>query len=695
MKLKFSLSLLLMAILSSALFAKEISRSQAEKVAVNAFYEKTNNFGQQINYLDINIIDSYKVEDAFYVVNFDNGWVVVSADDATTPVLGYNLNGKYPSEETANYNFKSWMQHYIDQYEFVKSHDIQASSDISLEWDRYNTNNPDILTNADRDVSTPLLTATWNQDNPYNLLCPADDAGPGGHVYVGCVATAMAQIMHYWRYPDNGSGSFAYYQYPYGVISANFDTTYYWNGMQDQINNSNPWDIALIGFHAAVSVQMDFGPDGSGSYSWDVPSALEDHFNYSPAANYIEKNNYSTSVWENYMQQDLDQEHPIYYSGFSSSGGHAFVCDGYQGMNYYHFNFGWSGSGNGFYTLQDVNGFNSGQGMVRNIFPGDANYPYIASGADTLTFKSGSFTDGSGPCEDYTPGMNASWLISPQTEMDSIESISLSFVEFNTAVNDVLRVYNGNDASGELLGEFSGSTMPTTISCDNNEMFITFSSSGSKSGFKAEYNSSSPTWCSGAQTFTEPSGTIVDGSGDFYYNNDATCVFSIQNPEAVKITLEFTSFATEADKDKVTVFNGNNQVIATLSGQDLPDPIVEETNAMFITWSTNNSIRDLGWSADYFVDGVGVQENEGDYKNLMIFPNPSTGIFNLNFNLENSSDIDILVSDLNGRIIYSAKIKSISENYKTNIDLSDIAKGVYTLSIISDNGKTDRKIIIE
>jgi len=696
MKSKFLLSIIVAVAFSTAIFAKDVLRNQAEKVAVNFFFEKTYAFNQGVDYHNISIIDSYKVDNAYFVVNFEDGWVVVSANDATLPVLGYNTTGSYPSEDRQDYNYKSWMQHFVDQANYIKENDIQATEETLQAWERYSTDKPDLSFMAVRDVTTPLLSSTWNQDDPYNVLCPEDEAGPGGHVYVGCVATAMSMIMHYWRYPNSGSGSYQYYQYPYGIISADFENAEYeWDGMQDNINNNNPWEMAEIGFHAAVSVQMNFGPNGSGSYSWNVPSALIDHFNYSSSAQYIEKSNYSTASWENILQGQLDIGQPLYYSGFSTSGGHAFGCDGYDGMNYYHFNFGWSGSGNGFYTLQDVNGYNSGQGAVRNIIPGDNNYPYMAAGADTLTFRSGSFCDGSGPVEDYTSGIDASWLISPQTEMDSIESISLSFVDFETNASDHLKVYAGNDTTGELLGDFSGSDIPGTINFDGNEIFITFTSTGSAAGFKAEYTSSAPTWCSGSQTFTEPSGSFSDGSGDFYYNNSTTCVYVIQNPEAVRITLEFTDFATELDKDKVKVFNGSNQLIADFSGDELPEPVVEETNAMFITWSTNNSVRDLGWSAEYYIDGVGVEENIGDYNNVSVYPNPSNGTLNVNFNVENAGNLDVKLINLNGQIIMQQTINNFDGEFNQSFDLSKQPKGIYLLSINSEKGIVSRKVVLQ
>ncbi len=153
----------------------------------------------------------------------------------------------------------------------------------------------------------------------------------------------MSMIMHYWRYPLQGSGSNSYYFYPYGTISANFgEANYEWNSMTDVIDNDYIWEIAEIGFHAGVGVEMMYGWDGSGAYSNDVPYALINYFNFQSSVQYLSKNSYPATTWENMMQAELDNLRPMYYAGQSTEGGHAFVCDGYQGMNYYHFNFGWS-----------------------------------------------------------------------------------------------------------------------------------------------------------------------------------------------------------------------------------------------------------------------------------------------------------------------------------------------------------------
>jgi len=325
------------------LFSKDINRATAEKVAVNFFYESSNIFNTAVKYHNLSIMDITKVDDAYYVVNLENGWVLIAADDAMVPVLGYNYRGKFVSKDQQADNVKSFLQHFVDQINFIRENNIESDNEVTDQWNHYlNSDSVSLLAyKGNRDQVEPLLTNIWDQIYPYNILCPEDAAGSGGHVVVGCVATAMAQIMHYWRYPLQGSGSHSYYIYPYGTQTVNYGETYYdFNAMQDEIDYGNPWEIAKISYHAAVSVDMDFGPDGSGASAYDVPYALETYFNYDNSCQYVQRSSYDFAVWQNMMQEELDNLCPINYIGTRPDVGHSFVCDGYEGDNYYHFNFG-------------------------------------------------------------------------------------------------------------------------------------------------------------------------------------------------------------------------------------------------------------------------------------------------------------------------------------------------------------------
>ena len=178
----------------------------------------------------------------------------------------------------------------------------------------------------------------------------------------------MSQVMKYWNYPEIGKGSHTYYHPKYGNLSADFgNDTYKWDEMPNSIWSHND-AIATLMYHCGVSVDMNYGPDGSGAQSKDVETALRTYFGYS-AAKYKERSSYQEEEWISLLKSELDKEQPMYFSGTGEPGGHAIVCDGYDNNDYFHFNMGWSSMGDGFYSINDVNGFYNNQAVVMNIIP--------------------------------------------------------------------------------------------------------------------------------------------------------------------------------------------------------------------------------------------------------------------------------------------------------------------------------------
>ncbi len=703
MKIRSLLLLTLLAFTFSILTAGTVTRQQAERVAKNFMSEKYNVFGSGISADEIDITGHHTQmvngEVVFYAFELNEGWIIVSAEDSFEPVLGYSYNGNLRIDD-APAHYKSFLKNYTDQIVYIREENIAAEAEVSSEWERLSSENFNILSsNRDtRDVE-PLLVNMWNQDDPYNVMCPEDPNGPGGHAYVGCVATAMAMIMYYWRYPETGTGQHCYTPgiISYGQQCADFgNTEYQWEGMNNSIDAKNPFPNAELQYHAAVSVNMNFSPNGSGSQSWLVPGALSNYFRYN-SAQYLEKNNYPTTTWYNILKDELDMERPLYYSGFNSTdGGHAFVCDGYQG-NDFHFNFGWSGYNNGYYSLYNVGGFNLGQGCVRYFYPTETDYPYHATGDITLTQKSGSFTDGSGPLDNYINNNVATFVIDPQTPEDSITSIELEFQQFNVHSSDNVKVYDGEDASAPLLGEFTGDELPDAIVSSGNKLCIVFTTDGSSNdeGWYAEYTTSSPIWCSGMTLFTEPSGTFDDGSGSFNYQNGATCLFRIAPEYASTTTLYFNSFETEEGIDRVMVFNETtNELLGEFSGSDIPGPIEVEGDPIFMTFTTNQYENMAGWEAYYEVDNVGLEENEA-VSTLSVYPVPAGNTLNISFTAEKEDDYSLRVVSMQGKVVYSEEGSNFRGSYTNSLDVSALAPGIYYLKITNSKGLSGKKMIIQ
>jgi len=699
MKFKHLLSLALVLCFTSAILAKQVGINEAERVARNFIFITLNKYENPVSMSEIRLTDPfvYKVDGnpLFYAFQMNPGFVIISADDVYTPVIGYSFEGGF-SLDNAPAHYRGFILNYAEQVKFARENNIQASPEFEVAWNELRQEDVTYMTvTRDRDVE-PLLHHNWDQGSPYNILCPEDPAGPGGHVWVGCVATAMAQIMYYWRYPEVGTGQHCYTpgNMSYGQQCAYYGQTHYnWEGMNNSIDNRNPYPNAELQYHCAVSVNMNFSPDGSGSQSYLVPGSLNSYFQYN-SAQYKEKQNYTLTNWIALLKADIDQGYPLYYSGYNpSQGGHAFVCDGYQGDNF-HFNFGWSGSGNGYYTLSDVGGFYQGQACVRNFVPSDADYPYHVTDTLITTSRSGSLTDGSGPLENYLDNHTAFWLIDPQTIEDSITDITLHFTQFDLQAGDSLKVYDGGTTSAPLLGAFSGSALPADITSNGNQMLIEFSTdgNGNASGWFAEYNSTSPQWCTGMTQMTEPTGTFDDGSGSFFYQGGATCMWRIKPQYAGKITLYFNSFETEEGMDKVKVYDNSTQV-ADLSGTTIPDPIVINSGTLFMTWSTNQSTNFQGWEAYYEIDNVGIDENSG-ISELETYPNPADETLNISFHMDDASNISLKMISLTGQVVYSEQESGFSGTYFNMISVDQYPAGIYFLEIASETGKTVKKIVV-
>jgi len=369
MKKLFLLSIL--ALMSLVFYAKEIPQDVAQLVAKNFLYEQTGVSQNEIK-ISADVLSTNKTP-LIYVFNIDRGgFVLVSADDLYKPVIAYSLVNKFDTENMPE-NVAWLISLYEKDIEYVVSQNIK--SEKSELWKRYNKDYADFSpVKATTDVT--LSSALWNQGNGYNDYCPVDD-GPNGRAYTGCVATAMSIIMKYWEYPIRGNHSHTYTDYGHGDLSANFATTYYmWEQMPE--TDDPTLAIALLMYHAGVSVEMNYGGDtegGSGAYSYDVPDALEYYFRYDPSVYHTYKSSYSNTEWFNLIKTEIDNARLVYYSGSGAEGGHAFVCDGYNTSDYLHFNFGWGGYNNGFY---DINGssfeFSDDQAAVVNIMPGDDAY---------------------------------------------------------------------------------------------------------------------------------------------------------------------------------------------------------------------------------------------------------------------------------------------------------------------------------
>ena len=287
----------------------------------------------------------------FYVYNVGGGFVIVSADDAVKPVLGYSTNGSFDPQNIPA-NCAAWLQDYADQIAYVKEHNLSASETVQQEWTELEEGRMPSRSGNSRAVE-PLITTTWDQSPWYNSLCPGED---DDQAVTGCVATAMAQIIKYYEYPAHGLGTHGYTDSYYGDLFVDYEnTTYRYDLMPNELDWDTPDEqvnaVATLIRDCGVAVNMAYSSYESSAYDLAARAAFVTQFGYE--AHIANKD--EDSVWIVMLKEELDQARPIFYSGkgrfWGSNGGHAFICDGYDANDFFHFNFGWSGSYNGFFQI--------------------------------------------------------------------------------------------------------------------------------------------------------------------------------------------------------------------------------------------------------------------------------------------------------------------------------------------------------
>lgn len=314
----------------------------------------------------------------YYVFNRADatGYVMVAGDDIAVPVLGYSDSDTFNPNNIPQ-NMQWWLGEMQREMEFLKQHPEQARK-----------------APATGKSVRPLLTCNWNQSAPYNNNCPVYN---GSRCVTGCVATAMAQIMYYHKWPKQGKGSHSYScnlnnSGNYVNLSADFSKSIYdWDNMLDNYGSSSPAisnaAVAKLMSDVGISVDMGYG-ESSGAFSSDVVNALTSYFDYDKSINIFYRIAYGIEVWENKIRTELDNKRPVYYSGQAATGGHAFVCDGYDADGYFHFNWGWGGMSNGYFILSMLNpseqgigsfegGYNNSQAIITRIMPNEGGEPIV------------------------------------------------------------------------------------------------------------------------------------------------------------------------------------------------------------------------------------------------------------------------------------------------------------------------------
>ena len=332
----------------------------------------------------------------YYVFNLggDGGFVVVSGDDRTVPVLGYADSGYLDLNHLPD-GLQDLLDGYSAEMATLKSGSVPSVSSGSFV----------------KAPVAPLVKTHWNQDYPYSENLPLImHSGELTRAATGCVATAMAQIMKYHSWPQSACLSIPSY------LSEDIDSllpelppvSFDWANMKYNYTtvDSVPEEIASVALlmeYCGHSVEMNYGYSSS-SYSQTIPEALKTFFGYDKGARFVQRNHYTYSDWVQLLYDELAAGRPIVYSAKTVSSGHSFICDGYDQDDYFHFNWGWSGNNDGYFRLTSLNPYDQGTGgsstrdgyniiqgavvgMQPDTQPSGKNYGLYLDGTDAFDYQ--------------------------------------------------------------------------------------------------------------------------------------------------------------------------------------------------------------------------------------------------------------------------------------------------------------------
>ena len=523
-------------IATGASWAERVSQEDAALVAGNFMSAgDTTSQGAQAPGRNRPIRRVTLAEDAQYYVYANangEGWVMVAANDVVTPILAYSETGEFRTDKMPD-NVKYWLGSYDKKIKYAEQNNIEATEEVKAEWRALRKG----VRKAKASVTvSPLIQTTWDQDEPYYNLCPKVG---NERTLTGCVATAMAQVMNYWQWPVTGTGSYSYTSETQKLsCSANFgSTTYDWANMLNRYagyynEGSSTYHstssgttaqqnaVATLMYHCGVAAKMDYDisanggsgtqtiyPNAASTTSRCAAYALINNFGYksSTLKCYYRPGGYGYSAvsdanWLNLLKTELDASRPIMYAGADNEGGHSFICDGYDSDNKFHFNWGWSGYCNGYYTVDNLvpgtggsgagNGsYNDDQDIIIGIIPDKPNITItwsVNGVTSTTTQTSGTLvppttdpSDCSGSGGKKFVGWTESSSVSGSKPADLFTSgTGITVTENKTyyavyatqtgsgGASDDYELYNGALTEGDYLLVYDGGAMNATVTSD-------------------------------------------------------------------------------------------------------------------------------------------------------------------------------------------------------------------------------------
>jgi hypothetical protein len=339
---------------------------------------------------------------SFYVFNAEQngGFVIVSADDRTEPILGYADQGNIDVNKLPE-NTKKWLEGYEQQINALRLSSLPKVSSHR----------------AIGGAIAPLLSCHWAQEPPFNGMCPLDGEM---RCVTGCVATMMAQIMYYHKWPKTVVGPLeSYTTDSQGILVPELPTTTFkWDKMKNIYHNEDTGEacdaVAELMRYCGQAVKMDYTAFVSGAGQL-LLGKMKNTFGFSKAAQDITRSNFTTQDWEDIIYNELKEKRPVPYRGFVGVG-HEFIVDGYDGQGLFHVNWGWGGLNDGYFALSILNPYESllgsngwcmGQGAIIGLEPDNGENSGLLRVYSRSSFVTSTYSRTG--TEDFDINVNASF----------------------------------------------------------------------------------------------------------------------------------------------------------------------------------------------------------------------------------------------------------------------------------------------
>ncbi len=728
--------LLAFGLFLSPLYSKQISAEKAQQIAENYAVFQTQLRSSEINvqlvYTSTNsgqLRNSNAQHVYYYVFNINNnGFVIISGDDVSIPVLAYSTTHIF-TEENLPPNFTYWMNCLQQEIAYAIESNWIPDEETNAQWEAYLTGNTEALRSENQIIVDAFVKTQWNQLSPYNLMCPLYSGAKRS--VTGCVATAMAQVMKYYEYPSAGKGSSTAYttkEYKINMPAVDLSTGYDWRNMTNIYSSSSSQTeqnaVAKLMYHCGITTSMDYG-ESSGTDAFEATTALVNKFDYDRGVQIKQRDYYTDNQWRSMLINEIISKRPVLYSGTDSQmEGHAFVCDGYDDTGLFHFNWGWGGYCDGYYAMNALNpgtgGAGSGSGVynfnhvvILGIQPnvnGTESYEMKLQSSVTSTKQSVSRGE--------TFEMSAHFSNAGYNTFTGFYGVALT--DNNDNIKEIIGVLNPEEAVSLDGGYAYTTSFPITCAVSNaisagnykihpaikpvygswaiisgmpnstNELDLTVKSiTVSGTNNLKVYNTpltANPNPIKQGNSLAVSFGLVNDGTTDFIGDVDLGIYSSsgqlLQTIDLMRISLSKRTYNPTYSfyTSNVTVSPGSYKLVLyakpTGGTRSIVGSYLQYVNNVGVTVQAGTGINDVSYNA------------------FSIYPNPVEDMLHIQLNENEKLNIKSLqIIDLFGRQLKTMNIQqSLGQ---MDIPVDGLNAGVYLVVVNTDNGRYSCKFVKE